>query len=60
MFKHSIPTSQETHSIYITKTNQLIQLGNTLCGQREEVLIVKADGTSSNHCVLESRSIYQV
>jgi hypothetical protein len=66
MYKDSAGTSQETHCVFNTNTNQLMLLmktvavycknrtehTNTLCGQKEEFYYVKADGTYSDHWAL--------
>jgi hypothetical protein len=60
---NSVRTSQETHYISATNTNQLMLFresvtvyyetrmkhSNTLCGQNAELYYVKASGAYSNH-----------
>jgi hypothetical protein len=67
IFRNSIRTAKKTQPITITKINQLMLFKeilavytrnhmkptNTLCGQNEELLIVKAGGTCSFHQALK-------
>jgi hypothetical protein len=66
MFKDPVRTAQQTHSVSVTKTSQLMLYReiiavcseihkkhiNTLCGQNGKLLSIKRGGTYSDRCAV--------